>query len=209
MTTDQKGLSMSKYLVTGGAGFIGSHLLDHVIAAGHSAVCLDDLSTGSMANLANLAGHPALTVHVGSIEDRALLSAAGDGVDGIFHLAAAVGVQLVVQDPIRTMETNINGTAAVLAFAFESGKRLLIASTSEVYGKSRKLPYEEEDDVIYGPSSKPRWSYAISKAVDEFLLRSYVQTRGLLPWRSACSILRGRASRAPTGWSCRDSSSKP
>jgi UDP-glucose 4-epimerase len=170
---------MANFLVTGGAGFIGSHLVESLLAAGNSVVCIDDLSTGSLDNLAGVAKHPALKIIEGSVVDPAVLRDAGTNLDGIFHLAAAVGVRLIVEDPIQMMRTNIDGTAAVLEFASESGARVLFASTSEVYGKSSRLPYGEEDDVTYGPTSRPRWAYAISKAADEFLVRAYAQSRAL------------------------------
>jgi UDP-glucose 4-epimerase len=166
-------------LITGGAGFIGSHLAEHLLRAGDEVVVLDDLSTGRFDNIRHLAGHPRFQYRVGEVEDERLLAEAGAAADAIYHLAAAVGVSLIVRDPVRTIETNILGTRAVLRFAVRYGKRVLIASTSEVYGKSTKLPYAEEDDVVYGPTSRARWSYAISKSVDEFLARAYAAEKGL------------------------------
>jgi UDP-glucose 4-epimerase len=167
------------YLITGGAGFIGSHLAEHLLEASDSVVVLDNLSTGRFENIRHLVGHPMFTYFVGPVEDPALLAEAGRDCDAIFHLAAAVGVELIVRDPVGTIETNINGTEAVLRFAVRYGKRVLVASSSEVYGKTAKLPFAEDDDVTYGPTSRPRWAYAISKAVDEFLVRAYVDSKGL------------------------------
>lgn len=166
-------------LITGGAGFIGSHLAEHLLRAGDAVVVLDNLSTGRFDNIRHLVGHPAFRYFVGSVEDPGLLAEAGRECDAIFHLAAAVGVELIIRDPVGTIETNINGTEGVLHFAVRYGKRLLITSSSEVYGKTAKMPFAEDDDVVYGPTSRPRWAYAISKSVDEFLLRAYAQSRGL------------------------------
>lgn len=168
-----------KYLITGGAGFIGSHLAEHVLDAGHAVVVLDNLSTGRFDNIRHLVEHPMFSYFIGPVEETSLLAEAGRDCDAIFHLAAAVGVELIVRDPVGTIETNINGTEAVLHFAVRYGKRVLVASTSEVYGKAAKLPFAEEDDVVYGPTSRPRWAYAVSKAVDEFLVRAYANSRGL------------------------------
>jgi UDP-glucose 4-epimerase len=166
-------------LITGGAGFIGSHLAEHLLDAGDGVVVLDNLSTGRFDNLAHLVGHPGFRYYIGAVEDAGLLAEAGHDCDAIFHLAAAVGVELILRDPVATIETNVNGTEAVLHFAVRYGKRVLITSSSEVYGKTTKMPFAEDDDVVYGPTSRPRWAYAVSKSVDEFLLRAYVQSRGL------------------------------
>ena len=166
-------------LITGGAGFIGSHLTEHLLDAGDAVVVLDNLSTGRFDNLAHLVGHPGFRYYIGSVEDAGLLAEAGRDCDAIFHLAAAVGVELILRDPVATIETNVNGTEAVLHFAVRYGKRVLITSSSEVYGKTTKMPFGEDDDVVYGPTSRPRWAYAVSKSVDEFLLRAYAQSRGL------------------------------
>jgi len=168
-----------KYLITGGAGFIGSHLAEHLLHAGDAVVVLDNLSTGRFDNIRHLVEQARFTYFIGPVEDASLLAEAGRDCDAIFHLAAAVGVELIVRDPVGTIETNINGTEAVLRFAVRYGKRVLVASTSEVYGKAAKLPFAEEDDVVYGPTSRPRWAYAVSKAVDEFLVRAYANSRGL------------------------------
>ncbi len=166
-------------LITGGAGFIGSHLAEHLMRGGEDVVVLDNLSTGRFDNIRHLVGHPRFRYYIGDVEDRSLLSEAGSQCDSIYHLAAAVGVQLVIRDPVQTIETNINGTEAVLKYAVRYGKKVLVTSTSEVYGKSSKLPFSEDDDVIYGPTSRPRWAYAISKAIDEFLVRAYADSKGL------------------------------
>lgn len=166
-------------LITGGAGFIGSHLAENLLRAGDAVVVLDNLSTGRFDNIAHLVGQPGFSYYVGPVEDAGLVTEAGRDCDVIFHLAAAVGVALIVRDPVGTIETNINGTEAVLHFAVRYGKRVLITSSSEVYGKTTKMPFAEDDDVVYGPTSRPRWAYAISKSVDEFLLRAYAQSRGL------------------------------
>lgn len=170
---------MARALITGGAGFIGSHLAEHLLRAGDSVAVLDNLSTGSFQNIAHLVNHPGFRYYVGPLEEPALLAESVRDCDVVYHLAAAVGVQLIVSDPVRTIETNISGTAAVLRFAVRYGKRVLLTSTSEVYGKAAKMPFSEEDDVIYGPTCRPRWAYAVSKAVDEFLLRAYVKSQGL------------------------------
>jgi UDP-glucose 4-epimerase len=170
---------MTKALITGGAGFIGSHLAEYLLGAGQSVVVLDNLSTGSFENISHLGDRPNFKYFIGSLEDVNLLVEAGRDCDVVYHLAAAVGVELILDDPVRTIETNINGTSAVLRFAVRYGKRVLLTSTSEVYGKTAKMPFSEEDDVIYGPTSRPRWAYAVSKAVDEFLLRAYVKSQGL------------------------------
>jgi len=168
-----------RYLITGGAGFIGSHLSEHLLKAGDSVVVLDKLSTGRFDNIRHLVGQPKFSYFVGPVEDTGLLAEAARDCDAIFHLAAAVGVELIVRDPVGTIETNINGTEAVLRFAVRYGKRVLVTSSSEVYGKTARLPFREDDDVTYGATSRPRWAYAISKAVDEFLVRAYAESKGL------------------------------
>ncbi|MGH9364099.1 MAG: NAD-dependent epimerase/dehydratase family protein [Thermoanaerobaculia bacterium] len=166
-------------MVTGGAGFIGSHLSEHLLRQGEEVVVLDLLSTGRFDNIRHLVGHPRFRYFIGDVEDPSLLAEAGQGCDVIYHLAAAVGVDLIMDDPVHTIETNINGTGAVLKYAVRYGKKVLVTSTSEVYGKGSKLPFSEEDDVVYGPTSRRRWAYAISKAVDEFLVRAYAESKGL------------------------------
>src|SRR5580658_1698029 len=170
---------MAKALITGGAGFIGSHLAEYLLRVGHSVVVLDNLSTGSFKSISQLVCHPNFKYFIGPLEDATLLAEAGRDCDVVYHLAAAVGVELILHDPVHTIETNINGTSTVLRFAVRYGKRVLLTSTSEVYGKTAKMPFSEEDDVIYGPTSRPRWAYAVSKAADEFLVRAYVKSQGL------------------------------
>lgn len=161
---------MSRCLVTGGAGFIGSHLTEELLAAGHHVTVLDNLSTGRADNLKGLGGHPRLTIRTGSITDQMLLAEVVRDADSIYHLAAAVGVKLVADDPVRTIETNIYPTEALLQLAVQGGgKPFFLASTSEVYGKNPKEQWTEEDDLHLGPTSRPRWAYGCSKAIDEFL----------------------------------------
>lgn len=166
-------------LITGGAGFIGSHLADYLLKEGEEVVILDDLSTGSFDNIKHLVDNKRFRYYIGKVEDGRLFEGIVDSVDRIYHLAAAVGVQLIVEDPVRTIENNINSTQVVLEHAVTYGKPVLVASTSEVYGRSDKLPFSEESEVVYGPTSRFRWSYAISKAVDEFLFLAYNRQKGL------------------------------
>jgi UDP-glucose 4-epimerase len=166
-------------LITGGAGFIGGHLAEYLLGQGQDVIVLDDLSTGSFDNIAHLVGRKGFTYYIGRVEDEALLERALGACDRIYHLAAAVGVRLIIEDPVRTIETNINAAQAVLGQAVKFGRPVLVASSSEVYGKSAELPFSEVDDVVYGPTSRARWSYAYSKAIDEFLLLSYSRTKGL------------------------------
>ncbi|NLF66581.1 MAG: NAD-dependent epimerase/dehydratase family protein [Chloroflexi bacterium] len=167
------------YLITGGAGFIGSHLSDALLAAGQRVLVIDDLSTGRYANVAHHAGNPRFHFARASIRDAIVLDRLASQADVIVHLAAAVGVQLIVQQPVHTIETNVMGTEAVLKAALRYRSRVLIASTSEVYGKGSRIPFSEDDDVLLGPSSKSRWSYAASKMVDEFLALAYRDEYGL------------------------------
>lgn len=166
-------------VVTGGAGFIGSHLVERLLLDGHPVVVLDDLSTGSLSNLRACADHPNLQIVQRKVSDHADL--AGDIANSqfVFHLAAAVGVELVVNSPIRTIETNLEETRAVLAAASESGTPVLVASTSEVYGKSQKEAFAENDDLLIGPPTLGRWSYACSKLMDEFLAMAFLKERRL------------------------------
>ncbi|MBW3539906.1 MAG: GDP-mannose 4,6-dehydratase [Planctomycetes bacterium] len=170
---------MSHCLVTGGAGFIGSHLTERLLALGYQVTVLDDLSTGRRENLAAVEGHPRLRIRVGSIGDRTLLTEVLAGTDAIYHLAAAVGVKLVADDPVRTIETNIYPTEVLLQLAAQGGQRFFLASTSEVYGKNPKECWTEEDDLHLGPTSRPRWAYGCSKAIDEFLALAYARKFGL------------------------------
>lgn len=161
------------YLITGGAGFIGSHLADTLLREGHRVLALDDLSTGQIGNIAHLHNHPNFQFIRASITDEVVLDRLASEVTTIVHLAAAVGVQLIVEQPTRTIETNVMGTEAVLKAALRYGCRVLLASTSEVYGKGSKIPFSEDDDILLGPTSKSRWGYAASKMVDEFLGLAY------------------------------------
>lgn len=160
-------------LITGGCGFIGSHLAGTLIAQDWHVDVIDDLSTGAILNVEPLRDHPRFHCVVDTIRNDSLMGELVDRADTVFHLAAVVGVKLVVEDPVRTIETNIRGAEIVLEHAAQKGKRVLIASSSEVYGKSDKAPFTEGDDLILGPTTSNRWSYACSKAVDEFLALAY------------------------------------
>ena len=166
-------------LITGGAGFIGSHLADHLLAQQDEVWAIDDLTTGSIENIEHLMNHPRFHYQIGTIANVAATAELVDRCDVIFHLAAAVGVRLIVESPVRTIETNIRGTEIILEVAAKKKKLVLIASTSEVYGKSTKLPFGEEDDLVIGPPTRGRWSYACSKAIDEFLALAYWKERRL------------------------------
>ncbi|MDY0356697.1 MAG: SDR family NAD(P)-dependent oxidoreductase [Sedimentisphaerales bacterium] len=168
-----------KALITGGAGFIGSHLAERLLSDGHDVVVLDNLSTGRLENIEAFREHVRFQFIRGDIRDTSLVQLLAAECDVIFHLAAAVGVQLIADDPVRTIETNIGGTETVLEIANKFNRRILIASTSEVYGKSESIPFREEDDLVLGSTSLSRWSYACSKAVDEFLGQAYYQQYGL------------------------------
>jgi UDP-glucose 4-epimerase len=164
---------MARCLVTGGAGFIGSHLTERLLELGHEVTVLDNLSTGRSNNLDSVTAHPKFTFRAGSITDPVLLSEVVTGVDVIYHMAAAVGVKLVADDPVRTIETNIYPTEVILRLAAQGGQRVYLASTSEVYGKNPRERWTEEDDLFLGPTSRPRWAYGCSKAIDEFLALAY------------------------------------
>ena len=166
-------------LVTGGAGFIGSHLADALIARGDSVTVLDDLSTGSIGNIRHLKGQERFQYVIDSVMNKPLLAELVDEADVVAHLAAAVGVRLIVESPVRTLDTNIRATELVLQAAAKKRKKVLITSTSEVYGKSEKFPFSEDDDLVMGPPVCGRWSYACSKAIDEFLALAYHRERGL------------------------------
>lgn len=166
-------------LVTGGAGFIGSHLSEYLLSQGEEVIAWDDLSTGRMANLRRCIGHPRFRYIISDFTTDASFTGVVEQCDVVYHLAAAVGVQLIVNDPVRTIETNIVGTEVALKAAAKFGRRIFVASTSEVYGKGTRVPFAEDDDVLYGPTIKRRWSYAISKAIDEFLLFAYHESHGL------------------------------
>jgi len=160
-------------LITGGAGFIGSHLAEYLLDQGHQVFVIDDLSTGSVENILPLKSDPNFHYTIDTIMNVPVAAELVDRCDVIFHLAAAVGVKLIVESPVRTIETNIKGTEIILELANKKKKRVLITSTSEVYGKSEKFPFSEADDLIFGPTHKGRWSYACSKAIDEFLSLAY------------------------------------
>ena len=166
-------------LITGGAGFIGSHLAERLSKDGHEVWVLDDLSTGSMRNIDHLTSYPQFHYRIGSVMDHELVGEMVDRVDAIFHLAAAVGVKLIVDHPTSTIETNLRGTEVVLDCASKKKKLTVIASTSEVYGKSNNIPFGEDDDLVLGPTTKSRWGYACSKAIDEYLALAYATERGL------------------------------
>jgi nucleoside-diphosphate-sugar epimerase len=162
-----------KVLITGGAGFIGSYLAERYLAEEDHVFVIDDLSTGSVENIRHLKAHKRFEYFLDSVENRQLTAELVDECDVIFHLAAAVGVRLIVESPVRTIETNVRTTELVLSLAAKKKKRVLITSTSEVYGKRTQMPFHEDDDLLMGPSSKGRWSYACSKALDEFLALAY------------------------------------
>lgn len=166
-------------LITGGAGFIGSHLAEKYLAAGHKVTVIDDLSTGSVDNIASVQDHPDFEFVCDSVRNASTMHLLVEKCDLVFHLAAAVGVQLIVDEPVHTIETNIHGTEVVLSVANKFRKKVLIASTSEVYGKSEAIPFNEDDDTVLGSTRFSRWSYACSKAIDEFLALAYHQQYGL------------------------------
>ena len=168
-----------RILITGGAGFIGSHLSDHLLGQGNDVTVIDDLSTGSMDNIREAKQYGRFRYFIDTIFDKPLLAELIDDADVVFHLAAAVGVLNIVESPVRTIETNVGGSELVLELAAKKKKRVLIASTSEVYGKSTKFPFSEEDDLVLGPTTKARWSYACSKSIDEFLALAYHRERKL------------------------------
>jgi UDP-glucose 4-epimerase len=166
-------------LITGGAGFIGSHLSDKLLSLGHTVTIIDDLSTGSMSNIVAAKEHKHFHYYIESIFNKPLLAELVDDADVVFHLAAAVGVLNIVESPVRTIETNVGGSELVLDVAAKKKKRVLIASTSEVYGKAEKFPFSEDDNLVLGPSTKGRWSYACSKLIDEFLAIAYYREHKL------------------------------
>lgn len=168
-----------RFLITGGAGFIGSHLAERLLDRGDRVVLLDNLSTGSVENIRHLKSSTSLQYHLDNIENRQLLAELVDDADVVVHLAAAVGVKLIVESPVRTIETNVNGTQMILEAACKKRKLVLTASTSEVYGKSTNIPFREDADLVLGPTTKGRWSYAASKALDEFLALSYWKEKKL------------------------------
>lgn len=168
-----------RYLITGGAGFIGSHLADALIARGDQVTIIDDLSTGSVGNIAHLRQLDAFQCVIDSMLNLPLLEELVDEADAVFHLAAAVGVKLIVESPVRTIETNVACTERLLNIATKRKKKVLVASTSEVYGKSTAIPFREDGDLVLGPTTRGRWSYACSKMIDEFLAIAYYREQRL------------------------------
>src|SRR3712207_708153 len=168
-----------RVLITGGAGFIGSHLSDLYVSRGDEVYCLDDLSTGSIDNIAHLKGNPRYHYTIDSVHNQPVVAELIDQCDVVFHLAAAVGVKLIVESPVRTIETNVRGTEVVLSQANKKKKKVLVASTSEVYGLSAEVPFREDGNLVMGATTKRRWSYACSKAIDEFLAIAYWREKNL------------------------------
>jgi UDP-glucose 4-epimerase len=170
---------MSTFLITGGAGFIGSHLTEAALNLGHRVLVMDDLSSGSIENLSQVRNHKNLEFIPDSVTEKRVLAELVDRADMIFHLAATVGVFNIIESPVTTIMNNIGGTECVLKMAAKKKKKVLVASTSEVYGKSTAIPFREDADLISGPTSKSRWSYASSKAVDEFLALAFWKEYGV------------------------------
>lgn len=168
-----------RVLITGGAGFIGSHLAEALLAVGREVFVIDNLSTGSMDNIAHLRSHPRFHYTIESVTNEPVLAELVDQADLVFHLAAAVGVKLIVEQPVHTIETNVHGTEVVLRHANKKKKLVVLASTSEVYGKSAAVPFREDADLVLGPTTKQRWAYACSKAIDEFLALAYWKEKKL------------------------------
>ena len=168
-----------RFLITGGAGFVGSHLAEALLARGDEVYALDNLSTGSIDNIAHLKSHPKFHYTIDSVMNEPVLAELVDRSDVVVHLAAAVGVKLIVEAPVHTIETNVHGTEVVLKLANKKKKLVVIASTSEVYGKSTDVPFHEDADLVLGPSHKHRWAYACSKLLDEFLALAYWKERKL------------------------------
>lgn len=167
------------YLVTGGAGFIGSHVCERLLGSGKSVLVIDDLSTGNLSNLEKCVENPEFSYTIGSVCDEPLVSEAVDLCGTVIHLAAAVGVETIIRQPVESIEVNVRGTENVLRAADKKQRRVFIASTSEVYGKGEAVPFSEEGDIVLGATSRSRWSYACSKAMDEFLALAYWKDRGL------------------------------
>jgi UDP-glucose 4-epimerase len=168
-----------RVLITGGAGFIGSHLSDAYVARGDEVYVIDDLSTGSIDNIAHLKKHERFHYTIDSVHNQPVVAELIDQCDVVFHLAAAVGVKLIVESPVRTIETNVRGTEVVLSQANKKKKKVLVASTSEVYGLSNDVPFREDGNLVMGATTKGRWSYACSKAIDEFLALAYWREKKL------------------------------
>src|SRR5918912_322615 len=172
-------LEILRVLITGGAGFIGSHLSDAYLERGDEVYVIDDLSTGSIDNIQHLKSHPRFHYTIDSVRNTPVVAELVDQCDVIFHLAAAVGVKLIVESPVRTIETNVRGTEVVLSLANKKKKKVLVASTSEVYGLSEQVPFREDGNLVMGATTKGRWSYACSKAIDEFLALAYWREKKL------------------------------
>jgi len=168
-----------RVLITGGAGFIGSHLADAYLQRGDEVLVIDDLSTGTIDNIQHLKSNPKFHYKIDSVHNQPVTAELVDQCDVVFHLAAAVGVKLIVESPVRTIETNVRGTEVVLALANKKQKRVLVASTSEVYGLSADVPFREDGNLVMGATTKGRWSYACSKAIDEFLALAYWREKKL------------------------------
>jgi UDP-glucose 4-epimerase len=168
-----------KALITGGAGFLGSHLAEALLARGDDVFVLDNLSTGSIENIEHLKARPGFHYAIESVMNEPVVAELVDRVEVVFHLAAAVGVRLIVESPVNTIETNVHGTEMLLKLANKKKKKVVVASTSEVYGKSEVVPFREDADLVLGPTSKGRWSYACSKAIDEFLALAYHKEKRL------------------------------
>jgi nucleoside-diphosphate-sugar epimerase len=168
-----------KALITGGAGFLGSHLAEALVERGDEVYVLDNLSTGSIENIEHLKTNPRFRYAIDSVMNEPVAAELVDRVDVVFHLAAAVGVRLIVESPVNTIETNVHGTEMLLKLANKKKKKVLVASTSEVYGKSTSVPFREDADLVLGPTFKGRWSYACSKALDEFLALAYFKEKRL------------------------------
>jgi UDP-glucose 4-epimerase len=176
---NRKEILTVRILITGGAGFIGSHLSDAYLERGDEVYILDDLSTGSIDNIQHIKNHPRFHYTIDSVHNQPIVAELVDQCDVVFHLAAAVGVKLIVESPVRTIETNVHGTEVVLAQANKKKKKVLIASTSEVYGLSDQVPFREDGNLVMGATTKGRWSYACSKAIDEFLALAYWREKRL------------------------------
>ncbi len=170
---------MRRALITGGAGFIGSHLAEALLSQGWEVQIIDDLSTGDIRNIEHLKGNPGFSYVLDTVLNKPLMLELIDRADVVFHLAAVVGVRLIVEQPVHTIETNIKATELVLELASRKQKPVLLSSTSEVYGKLDKPRFNEEDDLVLGPTSRSRWCYAASKIIDEFLAKAYFKERGL------------------------------
>lgn len=168
-----------KILITGGAGFIGSHLAEKLLEQNNEVFIIDNLSTGSLDNIKHLMGNPRFHVTIETIQNEVVMDRLMSICDQVYHLAAAVGVELIVKNPVEVIETNINGTGMVLKLANRYMRRVLITSTSEIYGKNEKVPFSEEDDRILGPTTKSRWCYSTSKAIDEYLALAYYKEKNV------------------------------